>query len=578
MAAFFMKGRSRILVLLAAGTLAAVFFILSGSLYNTKDSGGGSRCCRILSSAELEKLYEQNGQAPFSAGDLIWQGGAVACDEEAALVYLPCSLSFFKETAFKEDSGEAKARQSEWESLLSNLMCPEEGSALYIAEDEKMSDPAAAMREGYRFAALLMKKKGAVPFHIVVTGLPALCIEKTDSAKIKGKEKHSGSIRMIDCFSSDLAGVPEGSLSCVFHVRGNVSSTLAKKPYKIALTDGGKDKKKVSWLGLREDDDWILNPLYTDITRVREMTAYALWEETLAFCKHPQVSSRMRYVELFMDNRYCGLYGLMEPVDKKQLGLSEGDLLYKIDRWDHEDPYAELYGEKELAGETVIKNDKGFKCVEIRWPLSWDKTATWKPMEAFHRFTYKTQDRAVLEEAGLSADMDSIVSLSLFCGMVHAMDNNWKNTFLIAKKEAGGYSLYRTVWDLNYVFGDVFVFKPEEGYTAFDASTASLWSPGEDTTDDYDAFLSTDPSLREVMSEKWAQWRQGGISAEMVIDLAEKNRRLLEESGSLLREQERWQADGQGESGLVGQDSMDQMKKWIRERFGYLDDFFRLSS
>lgn len=570
---FMMKGRRRILILLAAGILAAAVLITSGFFHSRKDSGGASKSCRILSREEMDEMIERSGKAFFSAKDFAWLGGAPACGEEETTVYLPCSLSFFKET-----SDVTLSRQSEWEKLLSNLMCPQEGCAIYVAEDEKMADPAAAVREGYQFAALLMKKEGAVPFHIVLTGLPALCIEKTDSTEIKGKEKHSGSIRMIDCLSQNPERTNGESLHCLFHVRGNVSSTLSKKPYKIALTDMAGDKKKVSWLGLREDDDWILNPLYTDETRVREMTAYALWEETQAFSRHPQASSRMRYVELFMDNSYLGLYGLMEPVDRKQLGLSEGDLLYKIDRWDWEYPYSELYGEKEQAQETEIKNNKGFTCVEIRWPLSWDKTATWKPMEAFHLFTYASQDETELEKAGLSTDMDSIVSLSLFCGMLHAMDNNWKNSFLIAKKEQGGYRLFRTVWDLNYVLGDIFVFKPDQGYTAFDPASASLWIPEEDTTYDYEAFLSADPSLKEVLSEKWSQWRKGGISADRVIDLAEKNRLLLEETGSILREQRRWETVGQGKSGGSGRDAMERMEKWIRERFDYLDDLFGFSA
>lgn len=573
MAVFMMKGGRRILLFIAAGTLAAVLLITSGLFNSRNDSGGVSKSCRILSSEEMDEMLEQSRQASFSVKDFAWLGGAPACGEEDSIVYLPCSLSFFKEVSDVKAS-----RHSEWEKLLSNLMCPQEGSVIYVAEDEKMADPSAAMRDGYQFAALLKKKDGAVPFHIVLTGLPALCIEKSDTADIKGKEKHSGSIRMIDCLSQDSGRALEESLYCLFHVRGNVSSTLSKKPYKIALTDRAGDKKKVSWLGLREDDDWILNPLYTDETRVREMTAYTLWEETQSFSRHPQASSRMRYVELFLDNSYCGLYGLMEPVDRKQLGLAEGDLLYKIDRWDWEYPYSELYGEKEQAQETEIKNNKGFTCVEIRWPLSWDKTATWKPMEAFHRFTYTSQDKSELEQSGLSTDMDSIVSLSLFCGMLHAMDNNWKNSFLIAKKEQGGYSLFRTVWDLNYTFGDVFVFKPDQGYTAFDPASASLWIPEEDTTYDYEAFLSADPSLKEALSEKWSQWRKGGISADRVIDLAQKNRLLLEETGSLLRDKTRWKTDGQEKSGRSGQDEMESMEKWIRERFDYLDELYCFSS
>lgn len=528
----------------------------------TGDGGTENSFIQVVSRESFEERRQSLPEADFSPSDYLWRGGPAACDSEKASVYLPCNVSALTD-------------------LFAGLMPSAPRSIIYVCRDEKMEDPAAAVEEGHAFEALLVSGQHVQAFHIILTGLPALCIEKTDREEILNKEEHEGRLRYIPLdqtdagtdFSevSDLSDVsdlseaaPDALLKCTFHVRGNVSSGLDKKPYKISLTNGAGEKMKVSLGGLRADDDWILNPLYTDQSRVREMTAYTLWDRVSAFSDSPQASSRMRYVEVFLDHSYQGIYGLMEPVDGTQLGLSPGDLLYKIDRWDREYPYIDLYEESE--GKTEIYNDHGFPCVEIRYPIAWDPTADWSPMQAFHEFSFRTKDPRSLTTAGLETDIDSVVTLSLYCAMTHAMDNNWKNSFLIAKQTDGGYQLFRTIWDLNYVFGDVFIFEPDEKYTVFDPKTASGYTPCEDSTYDFEAFLQADLSLEGSLADKWAVWRKGGISADSICQDARAHMSRLTESGALTREMERWPQQKNCAEAL------DEMEEWIRTRFAYLDE------
>lgn len=521
----------------------------------TGDGGTENSFIQVVSRESFEERRQSLPEADFSPSDYLWRGGPAACDSEKASVYLPCNVSALTD-------------------LFAGLMPSAPRSIIYVCRDEKMEDPAAAVAEGHAFEALLVSGQHVQSFHIILTGLPALCIEKTDREEILNKEEHEGRLRYIPLdqtdagtdFSevSDLSeAAPDALLKCTFHVRGNVSSGLDKKPYKISLTNGAGKKMKVSLGGLRADDDWILNPLYTDQSRVREMTAYTLWDRVSAFSDSPQASSRMRYVEVFLDHSYQGIYGLMEPVDGTQLGLSPGDLLYKIDRWDREYPYIDLYEESE--GKTEIYNDYGFPCVEIRYPIAWDPSADWSPMQAFHEFSFRTKDPRSLTAAGLETDIDSVVTLSLYCAMTHAMDNNWKNSFLIAKQTDGGYQLFRTIWDLNYVFGDVFIFEPDEKYTVFDPRTASGYIPCEDSTYDFEAFLQADLSLEGSLADKWAVWRKGGISADSICQDARAHMSRLTESGALAREMERWPQQKNCAEAL------DEMEEWIRARFAYLD-------
>lgn len=506
---------------------------------------------KLLTKEQFQDKKNSLEEIPFAPGSLKWCGGEAAADVRTASVLIPCSAD-----------GKLK-----WTQMLEGLSPASPEDSIWFLEDERAADLASAVREGHRFRALLVSGSGAAEFSVVFSGLPVLCLHKTDQEEIVRKEDHTGTLSLIPLYGE---GGGAQMLSCRFHVRGNVTSSLRKKPYKISLLDEKGEKLKTGLLDLRVDDDWILNPLYTDKTRIREKTAYDLWEETAAFSREPVPSSRIRFTELFLDDSCCGIYGLMEPVDHKTLSLKEGDLLYKISRWDREYPYIDLYGRSEEERDTVIYNDKGFPCVEIRYPKAWDESATWMPMQTFHEFCFRDQDPERLVSAGLETDMDSVIRISLFSAMTHAEDNGWKNSFLIARSRPGGsYVLSRTIWDLNYTFGDVFVFEPEKGFTAFDPDTAGRYTPDKDSTYDFEAFASVDPDLKKALAEKWALWRSGGISARKICDMAQENADLLEASGAVGREMEIWpQEQDYGEA-------LEDMKSWIRGRFEYLDEYFR---
>ena len=510
---------------------------------------------RVLAEKDFRKKSggsdEGDGERMISSRDLFWEQGNAAVDSSSDTVYLPCGLQ----------------KKLTWREVLDGLEPADRTGIIWFKKDDAMKDLPTAIAKGHPFSALLVTGEENLEFNVILTGLPALCIDKTDPDEIVRKETHTGTISLIPRLGEDNeAGMQE--MHCNFHVRGNVASFYKKKPYKVSLLDANGHKQKKGLLDLRSDDDWILNPMYSDQTRVREATAYALWDQVTALSDSPVPSSRIRYIELFLDDSYEGIYGLMEPVDKKQLSLSQGDILYKIDKWDYEYPYMDLYEEMEEKKETSILTDRGVNCVEIRYPLNWDSTATWKPMQVFHEFCFVNGDSTTLSAAGLHTDPENTLDLSLFCALTHAMDNNWKNTFLICRRRsAREYDLSRTLWDLNYVFGDVFIFDPQNRYSYFDTFTAEVYEPEEDSTFDFEAFLAEDPAVWSRLCGKWKAWREGGISADMICSTAESNMRILKESGAIDREMDRWPQSGTPEEAL------EKMENWIGRRFDFLDKY-----
>ena len=96
------------------------------------------------------------------------------------------------------------------------------------------------------------------------TGLPTLTI--------RGGEEEYAELVLTDPENRDGAGGVTAA-GCRYHVRGAISVTFPKKSYKVSLRTQDGEKVKENLLGLRKDDDWILNAMYTDSSYLREKTA-----------------------------------------------------------------------------------------------------------------------------------------------------------------------------------------------------------------------------------------------------------------------------------------------------------------
>lgn len=540
----------------------------------------------IVSEEEFDRILDEKYEIGFYPEYLSWQQGEIPSDRAQETIYIPCSFPHI------EQEQQVPSRLALGQ-IMSYLKPDDEAGVIYYLEDKWIDDPVRAMEEGHRFEAVLSLPQGSMRFSFVLTGLPTVCI-RTDGREFVEKEDHLGTVSVLPCYeynaesngigaqqSSAVTKQEQRSWDCILHLRGNMSMTLEKKGWKLTLLKDNGKKAKASLLGMRRDDDWILNPLYSDYSRVREMTAYQLWDHVTELSDYPCYSSRMQYVEVFMDNAYRGVYGLMEPVDGKQLKLTEGDLLYKIDYWDRDYPYLDLYDKSE--GKMEILNDQDKSCIEIKYPKKWEDGATWDVMKQYHMFTIRSKDPEMLRRAGLETDLESVLTLNLFCTLTQAADNAWKNTYLIARKQPEGtmsrqpdqseaypvrYRLYRDIWDLNYVFGDAYLYGLSNRHTQFILEDAENYKYHRDSTYDYETFLSTDPSINVDLGNMWRKWRENGVTPENVKRVAEDAFSELRYSGALQREMQRWPQNKDAEYAL------EEVKMWIDARFKFLDERF----
>jgi hypothetical protein len=149
-----------------------------------------------------------------------------------------------------------------------------------------------------------------------------------------GVVNNTGGENHVDDFFTDY----DGQIS--IEIRGSSSQTFMKKSYGFETQDDEGENNNVSLLGMPEENDWVLHGPYSDKTLMRNAIVSELGR------KIGRYTPRGRFCELIIDDRYSGVYLLLESIkrDKNRVDIAklkdddiEGDELtggyiLKIDR------------------------------------------------------------------------------------------------------------------------------------------------------------------------------------------------------------------------------------------------------
>ncbi|MBQ3425382.1 MAG: CotH kinase family protein [Clostridia bacterium] len=376
--------------------------------------------------------------------------------------------------------------------------------------------------------------------------LPMLAIT-TDGGGAPEDEDVRGTLEIIAPVKDALSTVARVPIA--IRVRGNTSRRFPKKSFKVRILSGDGAKADLSIAGLRADDDWILNPMYSDTSKIREALGYWLWEN-MNRCAQAAASSRLRYVEVTVNGDYLGLYGVQERIDRKQVDADRSlGILYKVDGNARPAPEAlrEAEGEDRCAGLELVFSGKQ---VHHPWAPAMDYMALLdgKPAAFSSRFS-----------------PENAVDFCLWSVLTQARDNHYKNQFIHCVPEASGYVLYRIPWDLNHTFGDLWCHEaPETNYLEYGISALAV--------DDVAQTLlaAGDRAFREALIARWRGLRQGLITEEALTlaasGLFERLRPAIE------RDTRRWPECGMGEGNAANiRDIADYLHVTLQRVDGWID-------
>ena len=420
--------------------------------------------------------------------------------------------------------------------------------------DQKKSDVIAA---GRKLELIVADAQGWSEYYVTFTGLPI--IDLSTGEGFYAAEEITGTAVFYD---TDFAVHGTTQSEYNGHIRGNTSRMFPKKGYKLNLTEtdgnGVTNLNKMSLFGMRKDDDWILHALYNDDTKIRDMLSMQVWDTfgAKAVSENSYYGPRMTYVEVFADNSYCGLYGLMEPVDGKQLDLTEEDYLYKKSNsgsleyqyfsfFDETDPYAEISGFRIKEG-----------------PVD-DEADLWEALANLSAVVTKDAEKFLEEDTELINE-ESALRLWLFLQVITGHDHTAKNVFYVAKYNDDlpeNYQFSFAPWDMDLTWGNVSVGEVNPVYTAFEAETVEDrvgWIVG-------DRLLDVDRNdSRQYVQKLYQQLRKTVLLDHNLEDQIQELDHQLRNSGAFARDRERW-PDG------VHAENCRQLVNYAKDRLEFLD-------
>lgn len=334
------------------------------------------------------------------------------------------------------------------------------------------------------------------------TNLPVLMID-TKSQLVEKENSIWGEIGIYDRTENDIQKDPDLILDAAIKLRGASSYTNFDKPqYKIEFYKKSHKKDYSYGLGgMHPNSEWVLNGPFLDKTMVRNALMYGVSRELMDWAPD------FRYIELFVDGKYQGLYLAVEKISRNEgrlnlsdFGLASGQTAYimKRDRVGIELLEYDSYG---------IKNGYTKNAVSVQYPSPTEITKrqlNWihKDFDDFEKKLY----HANFAEEGFHyedyIDVNDFVDYYLINEMSMNHDAGFLSTFYY-KELDGKFKL--AVWDFNNTF---------DNYQGFKIKTYETLMAKTDWFDK----LCEDRAFVEKVCTRYHQLRKTTFSEEHLLD------------------------------------------------------------
>lgn len=347
-----------------------------------------------------------------------------------------------------------------------------------------------------------------------------------------------------------------------------------KRNYKVKFSEDHR------LLGLRNDNNWMLDAGQPDVFRMRNRIAMDLWNRMATppyyADQEPKALNGVRgeLVEVFLQKEWRGLYNLSEFVDRKQLKLNKIDkqtgeirgCLYKAINWNKTQMYDFL--------ETYDNAKDSLFGFESKYPdLGDNDTVDWAPLVMANNFARNSVDEAFQQHIGDYFDIPVVIDYNIFYNVVNAVDNGGKNMYWAIYDKTATRRLTPVPWDLDATFGQRWggrlIREVEEGYYnspefRMDFELSLTYRFFRDNFNDYLGQLNS----------RYAQLRQPGqpLHTDSIIAIVTHYYQAAKRSGAAAREEAKWS----GDSDVWGDDinfttEYAYICNWIRQRMRFID-------
>ena len=316
-----------------------------------------------------------------------------------------------------------------------------------------------------------------------------------------------------------------------FRHRGSFSLRYPKRSFDLEFRDpvDPEESTDATFLDLREDDDWVLDALYNEPSRVNAYVAHKVWLDlhTLAHQEEEpeaKAGADVAFVEVFLNSRYHGLFLLSEQVDRKQLKLKKYKDGIRGELFKSEDytPATQFTGVPVAA-----PKDDDWAGWEVKHPE--EDEVDWDHLRDLIRFVSESSDSLFLAEAGTRFDLENLADYLLFVNGLRLTDNISKNSYLGRYDSLTPY--FYTPWDLDAGLGN--------GHDARRITDTDGWSQNGL----FARLTALSPEgFNDRLCNRYNELRQDLLRPDSLQARVSTAMNYLRNSGAYQREEGRWPA------------------------------------
>jgi len=379
--------------------------------------------------------------------------------------------------------------------------------------------------------------------------------------------------------------LPSEILLTSMKLRGDYASRVDKKAYALKLKDiYGENSMDRSFFGLRNDNNWILDAMYIDPGRMRNRVSTDLWND---FSTRPYYAvdepnmrngTQGRFVEVFLNDSYNGLYCMTDKIDRKQLNLkklkysidsttvTQRGGLYKASNWS----IGTQLGNPITWGTNILpdynNSSETWTAFDVKYPdLGDGEPVEWKPVyDAVSVPYWKTSDADFKSKLSTYFDLPVFLDYYLFLDLILASDNHGKNYYLSVYDQSISPKMSLTPWDLDGVWGRRWDGSSGRTFANQSFETFIVYNEPQQNNMYLRMLKSNTEGFNDNLKTRYRELRGTYFSYTSLMDRFYKYNNLFILSGASTREKDRWTI-------AVINTEMTFLSNWITARLSYLD-------
>lgn len=388
---------------------------------------------------------------------------------------------------------------------------------------------------------------------LVITSLPIIDLKYLDLKK-------SVDLSFYDIFNSSLVDSYDEDLpdfisyfidpklggsyynDSLLSLRGSSSIWFNKKAYKLTFNE------KVDLFNLPKDDKYVLDALYVDKSKIRNMLSGDMWN---LINDNQTINNDLKglFVELFIDDEYLGLYVFKEKVDKSVTRISDdGVILKSIFHID------DNIINKIKNNDFVISNDLFFN-YEIKY---YNDDSVKSIVSRIQNYYINGMNYDAISDNFI---LDNYFNYKVFVSLINGGDNvSYNQYYSLVDKDS---KILITPWDMDLTWGINWNdFTRIRGFFNMDTCCDSLWM---------DTYIMAGMDYRSIglLKQRYWELRRDVISMDVINKYLDNYKALLVNSGSASRDSYKWYRYNVS-------NEIEKIREWSNKRIQFLDEYFKL--